>query len=108
MINAVDESGATVLHTAATHYGNLKMMKLLLAAASPELLKSTHKPTGRTILHCAAINTDDVVEQVLTALSPDAIRAADNEGTTVLHLVADRGWVELVKRAILPNHSDFD
>ncbi|KAI3899022.1 hypothetical protein MKW92_017744 [Papaver armeniacum] len=111
-----DKDGKTPLHLAAMK-DRVEIMKLLLEER-PQAIHLKNNQNGETILHfCVKSNTnlttlkllvDRLVLPQTTYPYPISIDSKDNDGNTVLHLVAEMGKIKIVNYLLQSNNIRID
>ncbi|KAI3900875.1 hypothetical protein MKW92_037885 [Papaver armeniacum] len=111
-----DKDGKTPLHLAAMK-DRVEIMKLLLEER-PQAIHLKNNQNGETILHfCVKSNTnlttlkllvDRLVLPQTTYPNPISIDSKDNDGNTVLHLVAEMGKIKIVNYLLQSNNIRID
>ncbi|XP_076377912.1 uncharacterized protein LOC143259463 [Megalopta genalis] len=105
ILNVDDNSGMTVLHTAAK-YGNLEIVKFLINEKGADFNAKDNE--GMTILHTAAgYGNLEIVKFLINEKGAD-FNAKDNEGMTILHTAVKYGNLEIVKFLINKKGDDFN
>ncbi|KAK5814632.1 ankyrin repeat-containing domain protein, partial [Linnemannia elongata] len=85
-------------------YGELEEIQAVVQTSGPEKAKVllSHKGDyGKTPLHMAAANGHlDVVEYLISIISPEAVNIQNDQGNTALHWAATNGHAKVVETLI--------
>ncbi|KAF9922410.1 hypothetical protein BGZ65_009624 [Modicella reniformis] len=91
-------------------YGELEEIQTLVKSSEPEkakVLLSHQDEYGKTPLHMAAANGHlDVVEYLITVISPGAVNTQNEQGNTALHWAAMNGHTQVVETLITKGKAD--
>ncbi|KAF9434689.1 hypothetical protein BGZ76_007616 [Entomortierella beljakovae] len=92
-------------------YGELEEIQAVVNSSGPEKAKfllSQQGEYGKTPLHMASANGHiDVVEYLLTIISPEAVNIQNEQGNTALHWAAINGHVNVVEALINKGKADY-
>ena len=98
-IMATDKGGVPVLHYVASK-GLLDVLKYMVMNINGHIMDKQYRDTkGRTVLHCA-VRHIDVVKYLINECNCD-IMATDKGGVPVLHYVASKGLLDVLKCMIM-------
>ncbi|KAG0356287.1 hypothetical protein BGZ54_000779 [Gamsiella multidivaricata] len=92
-------------------YGELEEIQAVVESSGPEkakVLLSHQGEYGKTPLHMAAANGHiDVVEYLISIISPEAINIQNEQGNTALHWAATNGHAKVVETLITKGKANY-
>ncbi|KAF9915110.1 hypothetical protein BX616_006871 [Lobosporangium transversale] len=92
-------------------YGELEEIQGMVKSLGPEKAKtvlSQQSEYGKTPLHMAAANGHiDIVEYLISIISPEAINIQNEQGNTALHWAATNGHVKVVEALVSKGKADY-
>ncbi|KAG0251738.1 hypothetical protein BG011_007418 [Mortierella polycephala] len=92
-------------------YGELEEIQAVVESSGAEkakMLLSHQGDYGKTPLHMAAANGHpDVVEYLITIISPEAVNIQNDQGNTALHWAATNGHHKVVETLITKGKADY-
>ncbi|KAF9353846.1 hypothetical protein BGX26_008401 [Mortierella sp. AD094] len=92
-------------------YGELEEIQAVVESSGPEkakVLLSHQGEYGKTPLHMASANGHlDVVEYLITIISPEAINTQNEQGNTALHWAATNGHAKVVETLISKGKANY-
>ncbi|KAG9066924.1 hypothetical protein KI688_012836 [Linnemannia hyalina] len=95
----------------SARYGELEEIQAVVQTSGPEKAKVllSHKGDyGKTPLHMAAANGHlDVVEYLISIISPEAINIQNDQGNTALHWAATNGHAKVIETLITKGKADY-
>ncbi|KAF9379874.1 hypothetical protein CPB97_008706 [Podila verticillata] len=92
-------------------YGELEEIQAVVTTSGPEKAKQllAHQGEfGKTPLHMAAANGHlDVIEYLISIISPEAVNIQNEQGNTALHWAATNGHAKAVECLITKGKADY-
>ncbi|KAF9175612.1 hypothetical protein BGX21_006859 [Mortierella sp. AD011] len=92
-------------------YGELEEIQAVVESSGPEkakILLSHQGEYGKTPLHMASANGHiDVVEYLITIISPEAVNIQNEQGNTALHWAATNGHAKVVEALISKGKANY-
>ncbi|KAF9205759.1 hypothetical protein BGZ49_003560, partial [Haplosporangium sp. Z 27] len=93
-------------------YGELEEIQAVVESSGPEkakVLLSHQGEYGKTPLHMASANGHlDVVEYLISVISPEAVNIQNEQGNTALHWAATNGHAKVVEALISKGKANYE
>ncbi|KAF9100383.1 hypothetical protein BGX27_000416 [Mortierella sp. AM989] len=95
----------------SARYGELEEIQAVVESSGPEkakVLLSHQGEYGKTPLHMASANGHlDVVEYLISIISPEAVNIQNEQGNTALHWAATNGHAKVVETLISKGKANY-